>query len=54
LRAVWKNYKNNHKSWKRLLGEISEFPEGKPSLEREEIPPCNLELLKLITIDFIS
>lgn len=54
LRAVWKNYKNNHKSWKRLLGEISEFLEGKLSLEREEIPPYNPELLKLITIDFVS
>jgi len=54
LRTVWKNYKNNHKSWKRLLGEMSEFPEGKLSLEREEIPPYNPELLKLITIDFVS
>lgn len=54
LRAVWRNYKNNHKSWKRLLGEISEFLEGKLSLEREEISPYNPELLKLITIDFVS
>ncbi|MFO0794151.1 MAG: hypothetical protein U0586_08795 [Candidatus Brocadiaceae bacterium] len=54
LGSVWKNYKNNHKGWKRLLGEISEFLEGKLSMEREEIPPYNPELLKLITIDFVS
>ena len=54
MRAVWKNYKNNHKSWKRLLGDLSEFLEGKLSMEREEIPPYNPVLLKLITIDFVS
>lgn len=53
LRTIWKNYKNNHKSWKRLLGDISEFLEGKLSLEREEITPYKPELLKLITIDFV-
>ncbi|MGQ3685222.1 MAG: helicase-related protein [Candidatus Loosdrechtia sp.] len=54
LRTTWRNYKNNHKGWKRLLGEISEFLEGKLSMEREEVPPYNPELLKLITIDFVS
>lgn len=54
LRAVWRNYKNNHKSWKRLLNEISEFLEGKLYREKEKLPPYNPELLKLITIDFIS
>ena len=54
LRAIWKNYKNNHKGWKRLLGDLSEFLEGKLSIEREEIPPYNPELLKLIAIDFVS
>jgi hypothetical protein len=54
LRAVWRNYKNNHKNWKSLLKGISEFLEGKISVEREEIPPYNPELLKLVAIDFIS
>lgn len=54
LRAIWRNYKNNHKSWKGLLKDISEFLEGKLSVEREEIPPYNPELLKLVTVDFIS
>ncbi len=54
LRAIWKNYKNNHKNWKRLLEYISEFLEGKLSMEREKIQPYNPELLKLITIDFID
>jgi hypothetical protein len=54
VRAIWKNYKNNHKGWKRLLSDLSEFLEGKLSIEREEIPPYNPELLKLITIDFVS
>ena len=53
VRYVWRNYKNNHKSWKRLLADLSEFLEGKQSIEREEISPYNPELLKLITIDFV-
>jgi superfamily II DNA or RNA helicase len=54
LREVWRNYKNNHKSWKRLLKEISEFLEGKLHMEKEKLPPYNPELLKLVTIDFVS
>ena len=54
LRAVWRDYKNNHKGWKRLLKDLSEFLEGKLSVEREEIEPYNPQLLKLITIDFVS
>jgi hypothetical protein len=54
LRAVWRDYKNNHKSWKRLLKDLSDFLEGKISIERDEIEPYNPNLLKLITIDFIS
>lgn len=54
LREVWRNYKNNHKSWKRLLRDISEFLEGKLHMEKEKLPPYNPELLKLVTIDFVS
>ena len=54
LRGIWKNYKNKHKNWKNLLKDITEFLEGKLSVEREKISPYNYELLKLITIDFIS
>lgn len=54
LRAVWRNYKNNHKSWKKLLKDITEFLEGKLYMVKEKLPSYNPELLKLITIDFIS
>ena len=54
LRGVWRDYKNNHKSWKRLLKDISEFLENKLTIKRGEIQPYNPQLLKLITIDFIS
>ena len=54
LRGVWRDYKNNHKSWKRLLKDISEFLENKLTIKRGEIQPYNPDLLKLITIDFIS
>jgi superfamily II DNA or RNA helicase len=54
LRAVWRNYKNNHKSWKRLLKDLSEFLEGKSSIDRDEIKPYDAALLKLVTIDFVS
>lgn len=54
LRAVWRDYKNGHKNWKRLLKDIVEFLEGKISIERDEIEPYDPSLLKLITIDFIS
>lgn len=54
LRSLWKNYKNNHKNWKHLLKDISEFLEGKLSVEREGIPPYDPKLLKLIAVDFVS
>jgi len=54
IRAVWGDYKDNHKDWKKLLKDISEFLEGKASMKREEIMPYNPNLLKLITIDFLS
>lgn len=54
LRGVWRNYKNNHKNWKRLLKDISEFLEGKLLIEKEGLPPYNPDLLKLIAIDFVS
>ncbi|MBI5198807.1 MAG: hypothetical protein HZA09_02190 [Nitrospirae bacterium] len=54
LRKVWRDYRDNHKSWKRLLKDISEFLEGKQSVEKEEIPPYEPQLLKLVTIDFVS
>ncbi len=54
LRAIWRAYRNNHKNWKKLIKDISEFLEGKLFLEREELPAYNPELLKLVTIDFIS
>lgn len=54
LRALWKNYKNNHKNWKNLLKDISEFLEGKLSVEREEIQPYDPNLLKLVAVDFVS
>ncbi len=54
LRAVWRNYKNIHKDWKRLLKDISEFLEGKIAVERKGIQPYNPQLLKLVAIDFIS
>ena len=54
LRAIWRNYKNNHKDWKRLLKDLSEFLEGRLSPETEGIPPYDPGLLKLITVDFIS
>ena len=54
LRVTWGDYKNSHKSWKKLLKDISEFLEGKLHMEREKLPPYNPGLLKLITIDFVS
>ena len=54
LRGVWRNYKNNHKNWKRLLKDITEFLEGKLLLEKEGLPSYNPDLLKLIAIDFVS
>ncbi len=54
LRTVWRDYKKNHKSWKSLLGDLSEFLEGKVSVERKGIPPYNPDKLKLIAIDFVS
>ncbi len=53
LRSLWNNYRNNHKNWKRLLNDLSEFLEGKQAVEREEIMPYNPELLKLIAVDFV-
>ncbi len=54
LRAIWRDYKNNHKNWKGLLRELSEFLEGKFTFEKKEIPPYKPELLRLVAIDFIS
>ncbi|NWF98579.1 MAG: SWF/SNF helicase family protein [Nitrospirae bacterium] len=54
LRAAWRNYKNNHKNWKHLVKDLSDFLKGKISIERDEIEPYNPNLLKLIAIDFIS
>jgi len=54
LRAVWRDYKSNHKSWKHLQKDLSAFLEGKISIERDEIEPYDPSLLKLITIDFVS
>jgi superfamily II DNA or RNA helicase len=54
LRVLWKNYKNNHKNWKKLLRDISEFMEGKLSVENEKLQPYNPALLRLVAIDFIS
>jgi hypothetical protein len=54
LRAIWRDFKNNHKGWKRLLRDLEAFIEGKLSIEREAIQPYNYHLLRLVTIDFIS
>ncbi len=54
LRTIWRDYKNNHKNWKGLLKELSEFLEGKLTFEKKEIPPYKPELLRLVAIDFIS
>jgi superfamily II DNA or RNA helicase len=54
LRAAWRNYKNGHKDWKKLLKEISDFLEGKLAVDREEIQPYDAKLLKLIAVDFVS
>ena len=54
LRAIWRSYTYEHKDWKKLLNNISEFLEGKIAIEKEKILPYNPKLLKLITIDFIS
>lgn len=54
LRAVWRDYKNDHKDWKRFLKDISEFLKDKISVEKEGLPPYDSNELKLITIDFVS
>jgi superfamily II DNA or RNA helicase len=54
LRVLWKNYRNNHKSWKRLLNDLSGFLEDKFTLQREEMTPYDPSKLKLVTIDFVS
>jgi superfamily II DNA or RNA helicase len=54
LRAIWRRYTAEHKDWKKLLNYISEFLEGKLSMEKDKIQPYNPKLLKLITIDFVS
>jgi hypothetical protein len=54
LRNIWRDYKDNHKGWKKLLKDISEFLEGKLPVEKEEIQPYNPQLLKLVTIVFVS
>ncbi len=54
LRALWRDYKDNHKTWKKLMNDISDFMEGKASVEKDRLQPYNPTLLKLVTIDFIS
>jgi len=55
LRAVWRNYKNGHKNWKKLLKEVSGFLEDKLAVDSsEEIKPYEPGLLQLITIDFVT
>lgn len=54
LRASWRDYKNKHKDWKKLLREISDFLSDKSAIERDEIPPYDQDKLKLVAIDFIS
>ena len=54
LRAMWRNYKNGHKDWKKLLKEMNEFLKGKLTIEKEGLPPYDPEALKLITIDLVS
>jgi hypothetical protein len=50
----WRDYRDNHKGWKKLLNDISDFLEGKSPIGKEEIQPYNPQLLRLITIDFVS
>ncbi len=54
LRAIWRSYMREHKDWKKLLNDISEFLEGKLSMEKEKIQVYNPKLLKLVAIDFVS
>ncbi|MCX8028129.1 MAG: helicase-related protein [Thermodesulfovibrionales bacterium] len=54
LRAVWRDYKDLHKNWKKLLKDISEFLTDKAIVDRETIDPYEPKHLKLITIDFVS
>lgn len=54
LRAAWRNYKNGHKDWKKLLKDISDFLEGKLAIDREEIQPYDPKWLKLVAVDFVS
>lgn len=54
LRAAWRNYKNGHKDWKKLLRDISDFLEGKLAIDREEIQPYDPKWLKLVAVDFVS
>jgi len=51
---VWREYKNDHKDWKKLLLGISEFLRDKISIEKEGLPPYDPNELKLIAIDFVS
>lgn len=54
LRGIWKAYKDGHKKWKNLLKGLTEFVEGKTTLEKESLAPYNADRLKLIAVDFIS
>jgi len=54
LRDIWRRYKDIYKNWKQLLNDISEFLEGKVSIEKDIFLPYDSRFLKLITIDFIS
>lgn len=54
LRTAWRNYKNGHKDWKKLLKDISDFLEGKLAIDREDIQPYDPKWLKLVAVDFVS
>jgi len=54
LRALWRKYRKVHKDWKRLVREISEFLEGKTAMERKGLPSFDPDLLRLVTIDFVT
>ena len=54
LRSLWNEYKDHHKNWKKLLKELEEFLENKGTIEKDELMPYDKNLLKLVTVDFVS
>lgn len=54
LRRSWNAFKKTHKSWRKLVAEISDFLSDKVGTPTEVIEEFNEKKLKLICVDYIT